>query len=58
MWIWILLLLLAFGNGQVTQESPEYTSRPPPRNRYDERDQNTGFGFWNPQNENVVIKEA
>ncbi|EFN73645.1 CD109 antigen [Camponotus floridanus] len=69
MWIWILLLFLASGNGQVSQESPEYTSRSPPRNRYDEntgfrdqntgfRDQNTGFGFWNPQNENVVIKEA
>lgn len=60
MWTWILLLLLASGNGQFTQESPEFTSRPPPRNRYDEWDQNTGFGFRNPlgQNENVVIKEA
>lgn len=58
--IWILLLLLASGNGQFTQESAEFTSRPPSRNRYDERDQNTGFGYRNPlgQNENVIIKEA
>lgn len=60
--IWILLLLLASGNGQFTQESvnQEFTSRPPSRNRYDEWDQNTGFGFRNPlgQNENVIIKEA
>lgn len=58
--IWILLLLLASGNGQFTPESVDFTSRSPPRNRYDEWDQNTGFGFRNPlgQNENVIIKES
>ena len=57
MLVWILLLFLASGNGQFTQEPTESTPRLP-WNRYDERDQNTGF--WNPvgQNENVIIKDS
>ncbi|KAG5340833.1 CD109 protein, partial [Acromyrmex charruanus] len=59
MLVWILLLFLASGNGQFTQEPTESTPRLP-WNRYDERDQNTGFGFRNPvgQNENVIIKDS
>ncbi|KYN20816.1 PREDICTED: CD109 antigen [Trachymyrmex cornetzi] len=58
MLVWILLFL-ASGNGQFTQEPTESTPRLP-WNRYDERDQNTGFGFRNPagQNENVIIKDS
>ncbi|KAG5321487.1 CD109 protein, partial [Pseudoatta argentina] len=59
MLVWILLLFLASGNGQLTHEPTESTPRLP-WNRYDERDQNTGFGFRNPvdQNENVIIKDS
>ena len=59
MLVWILLLFLASGNSQFTQEPTESTPRLP-WNRYDERDQNTGFGFRNPagQNENVIIKDS
>ncbi|XP_032681825.1 CD109 antigen [Odontomachus brunneus] len=60
MLIWILLSFLAFGDGQFTQEPTESTSRLP-WNRYDDRDQNTGFGYYgNPygSNENVIIQES
>jgi len=54
MLVWILLLFLASGNGQFTQESTESTPRLP-WNRYDDWDQNVGFRN---QNENVIIKES
>ncbi|XP_018299760.1 LOW QUALITY PROTEIN: CD109 antigen [Mycetomoellerius zeteki] len=59
MLVWILLLFLGSGNGQFTQEPTESTPRLP-WNRYDEWDQNAGFGFRNPsgQNENVIIKDS
>lgn len=59
--IWLLFLFLTTGNGQFTQESTESTPNPRlPWNRYDDWDQNTGFGLRNPsgQNENVIIKES
>jgi len=57
--IWILFLFLNTGNCQFTQESTESTPRLP-WNRYDDWDQNTGFGFRNAagQNDNVIIKES
>lgn len=59
MLVWILLFFLASGNGQFTQESTESTPKLP-WNRYDDWEQNTGFGFRSPfgQNENVIIKES
>lgn len=59
MLIWILLSFLAFGDGQFTQEPTESTPRLP-WNRYDDWDQNTGFGYRNPSgpNENVIIQES
>lgn len=55
----VLLLFLAFGNSQFTQDTTESTSRLP-WNRYDDRDPNAGYGFRNSlgQTDNVIIKDA
>ena len=57
MWIWILVLTFACGNGQFPQEPSESTRTP--WNRFDDRDQ-TGFGLRGSGNslDNVIIKEA
>lgn len=52
----VLLLFLAFGNSQFTQDTIESTPRLP-WNRYEDRDQNAGFGFRS-QTDNVIIKDA
>lgn len=57
MWICILALTFACGNGQLSQEPNESTRTP--WNRFDDRDQ-TGYGLRNLGNpsDSIIIKEA